>query len=306
MENVRGKRLGRRKRGEVGVRRQQGSVALLVCGTAYHCQSRVMDWFHWCGVSSRETWPWMTVVSGFLTSSAWWWLFAVLQVCSFGEVSASFPSSFGVLPWFGNPRAQINLRGSSVAVAWCFWKLPQAEITLGLWSFGNTSINSLLESFKEICLLPYPLTCWLDRTGMNHGYQVCPAATPPEGGRHGPGGGSWPGHNSLMRPSVLLGWKLLLSELRILWWKRVGCQSQTIVGGTLYSRLSLTAPPPPSRNATVILEDVSRGRQRWWMGSRSVEETRQGMCCCFTHGEWCHFLHVTNRPLNGWMEWSWK
>lgn len=103
----------------------------------------------------------------------------------------------------------------SVGVVWqlhgVFECCLSQKCTLGLRSFGNTSINSLLESFKEICLLAYPLTCWLDRAGMSHGCQGCPAFNPPEGGRHGPGGGSWPGHSSLMRPSVLQGWKILLS-----------------------------------------------------------------------------------------------
>lgn len=48
MENVKSKSLTRRKYGEVGVRRQERFVALLVCGTAYHCQGRVIHWFHWC------------------------------------------------------------------------------------------------------------------------------------------------------------------------------------------------------------------------------------------------------------------
>lgn len=81
------------------------------------------------------------------------------------------------------------------------------------------------------------------------------------------------------------------------WWERAGCQSQTTVGGTLYSCLPLTP-----LNAIVILEDVSRGRRDGWIQGVWRNPGKECAAASPTVNGVISSMWPTGRLMGGWNE----
>lgn len=171
------------------------------------------DWFHWCGVSSRETWPWMTVVRGYLTSSAFLWLLSVVLVYSCREVCGLFLFSFiHSSPWGEHLSGSVaaaskvasvkpHFRGFSLLNTFMNSCSIYPNVNHSSWLPGLPGTLLLLSELRD-CLLE-SISCWRLTLGGTLYFSLPPRSLLWDGdlGRRQQqwtwwmcfaGGGSWP------------------------------------------------------------------------------------------------------------------